>query len=45
MTYLLLGTMLYTALLTLAADRWPEAVGIVAAIPAARWISRRIALT
>jgi len=45
MTYLLLGTMLYTALLTLAAGRWPEAVGIVAAIPAARWISRRIALT
>ena len=45
MTLLLLGTMLYTALLALAAGRPAEAVGIVLAILPARWISRRIALT
>mgnify|MGYP003645363016 FL=1 len=45
MMYLLLGTMLYTALLTLAAGRWPEALGIAAAIPIARRIARSIALT
>lgn len=45
MTFLLLGTMLYTAGLSLAAGRWPEALGIVLAIVPARWISRRIALT
>lgn len=45
MMFLLLGTMLYTALLTFAAGRWPEALGIAAAIPIARAIARRIALT
>lgn len=45
MTWLLLGTMLYTALLAGAAARWPEAAGIVAALLCARAISRRIALT
>ena len=45
MTYLLLGTMLYTALLTLAAGRPYEAAGIAATIPVARAIARRIALT
>lgn len=45
MTFLLLGTMLYTASLALAAGRWPEALGIAAVIVPARWISRRIALT
>lgn len=45
MTFLLLGTMLYTASLAFAAGRWPEALGIAAVIAPARWISRRIALT
>jgi hypothetical protein len=45
MTFLLLGTMLYTALLTLAAGRYLEAIAIAAAILPARWIARRIALT
>ncbi|MFN3240422.1 MAG: UbiA family prenyltransferase [Planctomycetota bacterium] len=45
MMFLLLGTMLYTAMLTLAAGRWPEAVGILLAIPIARRIARSIALT
>jgi 4-hydroxybenzoate polyprenyltransferase len=45
MTFLLLGTMLYTALLALAAGVWPAALAIAAAIAPARWISRRIALT
>ncbi len=45
MMFLLLGTMLYTALLTLAAGRWLEAISIAAAIAPARWIARRIALT
>lgn len=45
MMYLLLGTMLYTALLTLAAGRWPEALGIALAIPLARRIARSISLT
>jgi 4-hydroxybenzoate polyprenyltransferase len=45
MMFLLLGTMLYTALLTLAAGRWPEALGIAAAILVARRIARSIALT
>jgi 4-hydroxybenzoate polyprenyltransferase len=45
MMFLLLGTMLYTALLTLAAGRWPEALGIAAAILIARRIARSIALT
>lgn len=45
MTRLLLGTMLYTALLALAADRPAEAVAIVTCIVPARWIARRIALT
>lgn len=45
MTWLLLGTMCYTSLLCLASGRWPEALGIAAAIPVAKAISRRIALT
>ncbi|MCA8964471.1 MAG: UbiA family prenyltransferase [Planctomycetes bacterium] len=45
MTRLLLGTMLYTALLALAAGRPVEAAAIVLVIVPARWISRRIALT
>lgn len=45
MTFLLLGTMLYTALLAAAAGRWPEAAAIAAVIVPARWIARRIALT
>lgn len=45
MLYLLLGTMLFTALLALAAGRPIEAVGIAAVILPARWIARRIALT
>ena len=45
MMYLLLGTMLYTSLLTLAAGRALEALAIAAAIPVARAIARRIALT
>jgi 4-hydroxybenzoate polyprenyltransferase len=45
MTLLLLGTMLYTASLTWAAQRPWQALGIVAAIAPARWIARRIALT
>ncbi|MGC6486621.1 MAG: UbiA family prenyltransferase [Planctomycetota bacterium] len=45
MTFLLLGTMLYTALLTLAAGRWPEALGITVTIPLARRIARSISLT
>ena len=45
MMLLLLGTMLYTALLALAAGRPWEAAAIAAAIAPARWIARRIALT
>ncbi|MEO6593825.1 MAG: UbiA family prenyltransferase [Planctomycetota bacterium] len=45
MTFLLLGTMIYTSLLALAAGRWIEAVAIALAIVPARRISRRIALT
>lgn len=45
MTFLLLGTMLYTALLALAADRPWVAAAIAAVIVPARWISRRISLT
>jgi 4-hydroxybenzoate polyprenyltransferase len=45
MTFLLLGTMLYTALLALAAARPLEAIAIASAILPARWIARRIALT
>jgi 4-hydroxybenzoate polyprenyltransferase len=45
MTWLLLGTMLYTSLLALAAGQPWAAVGIAAVIVPARWIARRIALT
>lgn len=45
MMYLLLGTMLYTSLLTLAAGRVWESVAIAAVIPIARRIARQIALT
>jgi 4-hydroxybenzoate polyprenyltransferase len=45
MMFLLLGTMLYTALLALAAGHVVEALAIAAAIAPARWIARTIALT
>lgn len=45
MTFLLLGTMVYTALLALAADAPLVALGIAGAIAPARWVSRRIALS
>lgn len=45
MTWLLLGTMLYTALLSLAAGRPYLAAAIAAATLPARWIARCIALT
>ena len=45
MTWLLLGTMLYTSLLCLGSGRILEAASIAAAVVPARWISRRIALT
>ena len=45
MLFLLLGTMLYTGLLALAAGRAVEAIAILAAIVPARWIARSIALT
>lgn len=45
MGFLLLGTMLYTGGLALAAGRGDVAVAIVLAIVPARWIARRIALT
>ena len=45
MMFLLLGTMLYTSLLCVAAGRWLEAGAIAAAIVPARWIARRISLT
>jgi 4-hydroxybenzoate polyprenyltransferase len=45
MMYLLLGTMLYTALLALAAGALAPALGIAACIVPARMIARRISLT
>ena len=45
MMYLLLGTMLYTSLLALAAGAWLASLAIAAAIPAARKIARVIALS
>lgn len=45
MTLLLLGTMLYTALLCLAAGRPWAATAVALCVVPARWISRRIALT
>ncbi len=45
MLWLLLGTMLYTGLLCLAAGRPIEALAAFVAILPARWIARRIALT
>jgi len=45
MTFLLLGTMVFTALLALAAGRPIEAAAIAAAIGPARVIARRISLT
>lgn len=44
-TLLLVGTMVYTALLSLAAGQPYAAAAIAAAVPAARAIARRIALT
>lgn len=44
-TLLLIGTMVYTALLSLAAGRPWAAAAIAAAVPAARAIARRIMLT
>ena len=45
MTWLLLGTMLYTGLLCMSAGRYAESVAVLLAVLPARWISRRIALT
>jgi 4-hydroxybenzoate polyprenyltransferase len=45
MTFLLLGTMLYTSLLALAAGQPVTSAAIASVILPARWISRRIALT
>ncbi|MAD34082.1 MAG: hypothetical protein CMJ88_10020 [Planctomycetes bacterium] len=45
MTHLLLGTMLYTALLALAAGAWQACLAIAASIPVAKKIARSIALT
>jgi 4-hydroxybenzoate polyprenyltransferase len=45
MTRLLLGTLLFSALLCAAADRWLEAVAILLAIAPARAIAKRISLT
>jgi 4-hydroxybenzoate polyprenyltransferase len=45
MTWLLLGTMLYTGLLCLASGRPWESLAVLAAVPLARAIARRIALT
>ncbi|MBK8977326.1 MAG: UbiA family prenyltransferase [Planctomycetes bacterium] len=45
MTWLLLGTMVFTSLTCLGCGRPVEALAIAAAILPARWISRRIALT
>lgn len=45
MMFLLLGTMLYTALLCLASSRYPEALAVALAIAPARLIARKIALT
>ena len=45
MTWLLLGTLLYTGLLAASADRWTEAAAIWLAVLPARWISRRISMT
>jgi len=44
MGYLLLGTMLYTGLLALAAGRAAECVGILACIPLARTVTARLRL-
>lgn len=45
MTWLLLGTMVYTALLAAAGGRLVEAVAILTAVPVARRIGRAIAFT
>ncbi len=45
MTWLLLGTMVYTGLLCMSAHRFVESFAVLAAILPARWIARRIALT
>jgi 4-hydroxybenzoate polyprenyltransferase len=45
MTWLLVGTMLYTGLLCATAGRYLEAAAVWAAAAAARWIAKRIALT
>jgi len=45
MTYLLLGTMLFTALLCLGMGRVPESAAILAAALAGRFVTRRIAVT
>ena len=45
MMYLLLGTMIYTALLAGAAGDWVAAGSIALAIPVARRIAKTIALT
>ncbi len=45
MTWLLLGTMLFAALVCLGSGRPLEAAGVACAVPFARWISRHVALT
>lgn len=42
MGFLLLGTMLYTALLAVAAHQWIAGLGIAACIPAARAVGKRL---
>lgn len=44
MGFLLLGTMVYTALLCAACDRWGECLAIAACIPLARMITKRLRL-
>lgn len=45
MTWLLLGTMLYTGLLCMSAGRHLESMAVLLAVLPARWISRRVSMT
>ena len=45
MMWLLLGTMLYTALIALGTSHWIVSIAIVAMLLATRMVSRRISLT
>ena len=42
MFWLLLGTMVYTALLALGCGAWRESLLVLATVPIARWIGRRV---